>query len=87
MPDLSRFGREPDPAAQRKIPPEWTSVDRVLDVQFRGKNDGEILASHEVKFRAPPASAPHIDRIVACYFKWKTLPYGDGALRPRPLLS
>lgn len=82
-PDFSNFGIEPNPSAQRKIPSDWTSIDRILDVRYSDGQGGDgWVDSDKVRFKVRPEEAPYLSRANECLFKWKSLSYGDGASRP-----
>ena len=74
---LESFGLAPNPDGISKIPKEWLTPDRVLEVEYYPKKGNDLIPSANLKsLGADPVDS--IDRIARLYIKWQGLPYESG---------
>lgn len=78
---LETFGLAPSPDAIDRIPKEWLTPDRILEVEYHAKGDThkQLIPSAHMKTMTddPSESIPRIGRM---FIKWQSLPYESGEL-------
>jgi chromodomain-helicase-DNA-binding protein 4 len=71
------FSLAPDPQAISKIPREWTTIGRVLDVQFRNPKGGPAIPIEKKRDLSEDPS-DSIDDVSWCFVKYQGLAYSAG---------
>lgn len=66
---------QPDPEAMSRIPKAWSTVDRVLEVEYRSPVRHDKIILHRAYSNLPKDPEESIKLVSQCYFKWKDLPY------------
>jgi hypothetical protein len=73
-----------DPNAEERISAAWSTIDRVLDVFYRGKNNGDRIKYEDYYRNLPSDPAESMKLVVEGYFKWGDLPYADSTIEAPP---
>lgn len=66
---------QPDPGALSRIPKAWSTVDRVLEVQYRSPVRHDRLIFYRAYPNLPKDPEESIKLVSQCLFKWRDLPY------------
>lgn len=76
---LEDFGFAANPDGMNKIPKEWTTPDRILEVRYRaGRGNMNSVPSQEMGRKISDVPEDSVHKIDELYVKWQGLPYESG---------